>query len=171
MRLAIERFTQKLKMSPAEGVKVFYEQFLYDNLSRYTSHPWREERYWNEECDTVIKENADTLRDFFNQWGQSTSPGDPKVLRLQRLIELITASGVCDDNFGAREIGPLFNLAMQTKVNEIHSTRHMDMQYAPIVHKGPLACLLHAKSAAVCAQTTHARGLHLSCAGWPSLCQ
>ena len=120
-------------MPPGEGVKVFYEQFLYDNLSRYHSHPWREERYWNEECDIVIRANNEALRDFFNHWAQSTSPGDPKVLRLTRLIELITASGVCDDNFGAREIGPLFNLAMQTKVDEIHSTRHMDMQWLEFV--------------------------------------
>ena len=42
-------------------------------------------------------------------------------------------SGVCDDNFGAREIGPLFNLALQTKVNEIHSTKHMDMIYLEFV--------------------------------------
>ena len=68
MRLALERFSQKLKMPPGEGVKVFYEQFLYDNLSRYHSHPWREERYWNEECDIVIRANNETLRDFFNHW-------------------------------------------------------------------------------------------------------
>ena len=28
MRLALERFTQKLKMTPSEGIKVFYEQYL-----------------------------------------------------------------------------------------------------------------------------------------------
>ena len=38
-------------------------------------------------------------------------------------------SGICDDNFGAREISPLFNLATQTKVDEIRSTRHIDMSY------------------------------------------
>ena len=99
-------------MSPTAGIKIFIEKFLYNTLSRYQSHPWREERYWNEECDTVIKENADTLLEFFNEWAQASSPGDPKVLRLQRLIDLISKSGVCNDNFGAREIGPLFNLAL-----------------------------------------------------------
>ena len=29
-------------------------------------------------------------------------------------IDLITRSGVVDDNFGAREIGTIFNLSMQT---------------------------------------------------------
>ena len=42
-------------------------------------------------------------------------------------------SGVCDDTFGARESGPLFNLAMQTCVNEITTTRHMDMHFIEFV--------------------------------------
>lgn len=42
-------------------------------------------------------------------------------------------SGVCDDNFGAREIGPLYNLAMQTNMDEINQTRHMDMRFIEFV--------------------------------------
>ena len=122
-----------MKLTPAEGIKIFYEQYLYDTLSKYSSHPWRIERYWNEECDKVIKANSETLHDFYNIWAQSQQPGDPKVLRLTRLIELVTMSGVCDDNFGAREIGPLFNLAFQTKIDEIRSTRHIDMAFIEFV--------------------------------------
>ena len=75
----------------------------------------------------------DTLKDIYNAFAQAQSPGDPKIIRLNRLIELITLSGVCDDNFGAREIGPLFNLAMQTNMDEINKTRHMDMQFIEFV--------------------------------------
>ena len=106
-------------MPIADGIKAFYEQFLYDTCNKYTSHPWREEKYWNEECDTVILENIDTLKDIYNTFAQAQSPGDPTIIRLTRLIELVTLSGVCDDNFGAREIGPLFNLAKQTHIDEI----------------------------------------------------
>ena len=42
-------------------------------------------------------------------------------------------SGICDDSFGAREIGPLYNLAMQTNIDEINSTRHMDMRFIEFV--------------------------------------
>lgn len=133
MRLALERFTQKLKMSPAEGIKVFYESYIQDTFSKYQSHPWRLEKYWNEECDQVIGENMDTLNDIYNAFAQAQSPGDPKVLRLSRFIELVTMSGVCDDSFGAREIGPLYNLAMQTNMDEINHTRHMDMRFIEFV--------------------------------------
>ena len=53
----------------------------------------------------------EALKEFYETFAQAQSPGDPKTLRLTRFIELVTMSGVCDDNFGAREIGPLFNLA------------------------------------------------------------
>jgi hypothetical protein len=42
-------------------------------------------------------------------------------------IDLITNSGVIDDNFGAREIGTIYNLAMMTQVNEIEYDRHYEM--------------------------------------------
>ena len=67
MRLAIERFTQKQKMpSICEGIKVFYEQYIQDTFMKYSSHPWRLERYWNEDCDNVIKENMEVLKDIYN---------------------------------------------------------------------------------------------------------
>jgi len=120
-------------VSASEGIKIFYEQFVQDSFSKYVSHSWRTERYWNEECDNVIGQNLETLSDIYNYWGQAQSPGEPKVMRLTRFIEMITMSGVCDDAFGAREIGPLFNLSIQTQVDEIFQTKHMDMTFLEFV--------------------------------------
>lgn len=74
-----------------------------------------------------------TLQDIYNQYAAPISPGDPRIMRLNRFIDLITASGVCDDNFGAREIGVIYNLSMMTQVDEIHNTRHMDMRFIEFV--------------------------------------
>ena len=74
-----------------------------------------------------------TLQDIYNHYAAPISPGDPKIMRLNRFIDLITASGVCDDNFGAREIGVIYNLSMMTQVDEIHNTRHMDMRFIEFV--------------------------------------
>jgi len=54
-------------------------------------------------------------------------------MRLNRLIDLITDSGVVNDNFGAKEIGVIYNLSMMTQVDEIHNTRHMDMRFIEFV--------------------------------------
>ena len=46
---------------------------------------------------------------------------------------MISKAGVIDENFGEREIGPLFNLSMITQVDEIYSTRHMNMHFIEFV--------------------------------------
>jgi hypothetical protein len=35
-------------------------------------------------------------------------------MSLEEFVSLVTESGVVDDNFGAREIGPQYNLSMMT---------------------------------------------------------
>jgi len=108
-------------------------KYLGGSLGKYNSHNWRIERYWVEESDKVIKENMQTLEDIYNQFASPNSPGEPKVMRHNKLIDLITESGVIDDSFGAKEIGVIYNLSMMTQVDEIHSTRHMDMRFIEFV--------------------------------------
>jgi hypothetical protein len=51
-------------------------------FEKYSSHPWRVENYWNEECDTVIKDNLPNLEDIYNHFGAPLFPGGPSVIRL-----------------------------------------------------------------------------------------
>jgi hypothetical protein len=51
-------------------------------FEKYSSHPWRVDKYWNEQCDNVVKEYESTLRDIYNHFGQPLQPGGPKVMRL-----------------------------------------------------------------------------------------
>ena len=46
-------------------MKTFFEEFMNPVLEKYTSHPWRKEKYWNEECDTVILNYESVLRDIY----------------------------------------------------------------------------------------------------------
>ena len=133
LRLALERFVKKQRIKPVEAIKLLYEKYICGILTHYQSHTWRIDRFWNRECENVILQNMEILKDIFNQWAEAQFPGDPKVLRLARLIELVTLTDVCDDSFGAREIGPLHNLSMMTHVDEIHSTKHMDMKFYEFV--------------------------------------
>ena len=54
-------------------------------------------------------------------------PGNTKYMSLDEFVELIQNSGVVDENFGGREIGPLFNLSMMTQKNELDFDRHYNM--------------------------------------------
>jgi len=46
--------------------------------------------------------------------GKETLPGQPKFMSMGEFINLVTLSEVVDDNFGAREIGIIFNQGMMT---------------------------------------------------------
>jgi len=55
------------------------------------------------------------LRDIYRKYsGREVLPNEEMNISLNEFIELITATRVVDDNFGAREIGILFNLSMMT---------------------------------------------------------
>lgn len=46
---------------------------------------------------------------------------------LDEFVDMIVDAGLVDDHFGQREIGPCFNLAQQTIVNEVAADTHLNM--------------------------------------------
>ena len=46
--------------------------------------------------------------------GREVLPNEEMNMSMNEFIDLVTATRVVDDNFGAREIGILFNLSMMT---------------------------------------------------------
>ena len=69
--------------------------------------------------DCVIKQNLKLIHDLHRNWGSQLSVNDPITLKLQEFINLVQAAGVVTETFGAKEIGPLFNISMMTSVDEI----------------------------------------------------
>jgi hypothetical protein len=70
------------------------------------------------------------LKDIYKKYsGREELPNEENNISMKEFIELITNSKVVDDNFGAREIGILFNLSMMTQVDEINKGRHIKMNF------------------------------------------
>ena len=66
VRLGFERFVAKgPKTTQPNAIAMFVETYLEEPFTKYDSHTWRLERYWNEECDKVIKENMQVLQDIY----------------------------------------------------------------------------------------------------------
>lgn len=66
-------------------------------------------------------------------WGSQASVNEPITVKLQEFVNLIQTAGVVTENFGSKEIGPLFNISMMTNVDEIFSERHMQMKVIEFV--------------------------------------
>jgi len=60
-------------------------------------------------------------------------PSEERHLQLKDFFALVNKSDSLHDSFGAKDIGPLFNLSMQTQIDEISSERHMKMYLVEFV--------------------------------------
>ena len=70
------------------------------------------------------------MKDIYKKYsGREVLPNEENNISMNEFIELVTNSKVVDDNFGAREIGILFNLSMMTQVDEINKGRHIKMNF------------------------------------------
>jgi hypothetical protein len=54
------------------------------------------------------------LKDVFNSKSTFVPGQDERYMKMSEFISLVQQSGVVNDTFGAKEIGPLFNMSMQT---------------------------------------------------------
>ena len=50
-------------------------------------------------------------------------------MSLEEFIDMMSDSGLVDENFGIREIGPLWSLSMMTNKHELESDRHLNMSF------------------------------------------
>ena len=84
-------------------------------FKKFNSNDFRNDKLWNEPCDIAIKSNLNTLKDIYAKHsGKESLPSEPKFMSIAEFVNLITMSGVVDDNFGSREIGIIYNQAMMT---------------------------------------------------------
>ena len=60
-------------------------------------------------------------------------PGAPRFMSMDEFFQMVSDAGVLDDNFGAREINPLYTLSMMTQKNEIDSDRHLNMVFVEFI--------------------------------------
>ena len=70
------------------------------------------------------------MKDIYRIYsGKEVMPNEENNISMGEFIDLVTATKVVDDNFGAREIGILFNLSMMTQIDEINKSRHIKMNF------------------------------------------
>lgn len=59
--------------------------------------------------------------------GRFALPGAQKYMSSEEFYDLIDRLGVVSDDFGQREISPIFNCSMMTQKDELDSDRHINM--------------------------------------------
>jgi hypothetical protein len=91
-------------------------------------------KLYRESCDKILRKHMVTLKDIYRKAASVDAlPGEDFFMSINEFSQLVTLSGVVDDNFSSREIGTIFNLSMMTQVDEIHSERHCQMTFLEFV--------------------------------------
>jgi len=135
VRLSIDKhYKSKAVESYDEALFKVFEENVLPYFRKFNSNDFRWQRLWNEPCDIVLKKNLKTLKEIYAKHsGRESVPGEPKFMSMNEFIDLVTQSGVIDDNFGAREIGVLFNLSMMTQIDEINRELHFQMHFIEFI--------------------------------------
>ena len=85
------------------------------HFSSFKSSTFRKQVLWTEENDLVYKKYLPIVQEIYRKYsGRETLPGQRRFMCLDEFIDLVTACGLIDDTFGAREISVIYYLSMMT---------------------------------------------------------
>jgi hypothetical protein len=78
VRLALKRYEDtKIASSKSEAIKMVYERNLYPSFGKDDSQKFRDERYWNEEVDNLLKSHVQLFEYLYKNYGGThMKPGD-----------------------------------------------------------------------------------------------
>lgn len=135
VRLADQKFIQNGLAStfPEALEKTLNEHvlpYVNQNDQYFVPQKWREERYWNEEVDTVYKSYLPIAISLYRKYsGMKTKPGMKKFTCIEELQKLATDAGILNDNLVDRDIVIAYNLSMMTQIDELNSDRIFQMNF------------------------------------------
>jgi len=116
VRLAKDKYIKNgACQNVTDATKMLYNDCLKQLFCKFDCHLWRKNILWCEENDLVYKRMFRAVTSLYEKYsGKYALPGAVKYMSLDEFITLVTDAGVVNENFGAREISPLFNLSMMT---------------------------------------------------------
>lgn len=79
--------------SASEAVALMMKDNFVKTFGGLDSHKWRMDKFWNEECDTVLKRYLPIIKELFRKYsGRYTAPGKPKYLSDQKCFPIDTSA-------------------------------------------------------------------------------
>ncbi|CAI2379577.1 unnamed protein product [Moneuplotes crassus] len=128
MRLGLKR--SKKISNKAKRIDRFMNECILKNSKYQKVQEWRWEKYWNEPVDNLYKFHIKLLQEVYNNYsGRFKKPGEQTFMSLVEFENLWEHSGLQNDNFANRDVYVCFNLAMQTRVDELTSDKHLKMSF------------------------------------------
>ncbi|KAL4463939.1 hypothetical protein ABPG74_005876 [Tetrahymena malaccensis] len=131
VRIAEEKYILKTKKSASyfEAISQMWNEHLEKEFTSHSPQAWREQRYWNEECDYCLKNYKPIIDHIYRRHSKKkVKPGQSPFMCLEELNNIIALSGLLnDEKFGSQVANFAFNLSMMTQVDEQTQDRIFQM--------------------------------------------
>lgn len=131
VRIAEEKYIKNNVEEAYEGaVKALISDHCLPYFKQFDSQKWRNDRYWKEECDDVLKYYRPVLENVYNQFSKKkVKPGQKKFMSLEELSTICKKADVYDEFFVERDSNLAYNLSMMTQFDELNSDRIFQMSF------------------------------------------
>ncbi|EGR31140.1 leucine rich repeat protein [Ichthyophthirius multifiliis] len=133
VRIAEEKYILKYSKTQSffEAMNLFWDEHLENiiNEEKYNAQKWREEKYWNEECDYCLKNYKKIIDHVYKKFSKlKVKPGQIPFMSLDELQKIISLTAIAEDeNFGTNVVNFAYNQSMMTQIDELQSDRIFQM--------------------------------------------
>ena len=130
VRIAEKRYKSNT-VSFSDAVEITIRDNLLPLYNKYNlAQKWREEKYWNEQCDEVLKSYKFILENVYSRYSvKKVKPSQKKFMCIEEFYDIFKHSNLIDENFVERDVDLAFNLAMMTQVDELSNDRIFQMSF------------------------------------------
>jgi hypothetical protein len=126
----VKYFRSKIIKNLSQAITKCFDTHLFKFMRSLDSRTWRINVLWSEEWDMAFKRYHSTVSKIYTVYsGRYAMPSKPHYMSIDEFFELVWTTKIVSDDFGQREIGTLYNLAMMTRVDELDEDNHMNMKY------------------------------------------
>lgn len=131
VRIAMDKYIRnKIFNSYNQAMQRLLADHLVPIMSTYKTDKWRNEEYYKEEVDLVLKANKDIFLVIYKKYsGKNTLPGKKPFMSVEEFRQVCIDSGLVGENFATREIDVCFSQSMMTQVDELYNKRHLEMSF------------------------------------------
>ena len=130
VRMSIDKFVKSgIVKTVSEAVQMSMEKHFAPFFETFNCHEFRTKKLWQEEMDVLFTRWLPGLEALYKKnCIKLAMPGVAKTpMCLDEFVDIFMVAGLVDDTFGLRQIGPDFNLSMQTVKDELKVETHLNM--------------------------------------------
>jgi len=101
------------------------------SFKKYDSHAWRKKNCWVEEVDLVLKHSLNYLKLIYQKnSGRFMEMGtNAKYMSIVEFMELLADANLFNEDFGVKQAGAMFNVAIMTQPEELENERFINMTF------------------------------------------